>query len=112
MAPVVSRGDLEAGSCAYFQRQVAKQLQHEPALLLLISQRHPLGVTLAFDPQAETFTWYRVTPLKISTCLFHPKLLCFPNTASIKGITWRLNHLSQVGKEIKSAVRVAVASHG
>ena len=75
-----------------------------------ILSKHLLSVTLAFDPQAKSFTWYRVTPLKINTCLFHAKLSWFSNTASIKGITGGLNHLSKGDNELKSAMGIEVAS--
>ena len=75
-----------------------------------ILSKHLLSVTLAFDPQAKSFTWYRVTPLKINTCLFHAKLSWFSNTASIKGITGGLNHSSKGDNELKSAMGVEAAS--
>lgn len=76
----------------------------------LILSKHPLSVTLAFDPWAKSFTWYRVTPLKINTCLFHPELSWFSSTASIKGITGGLNHLPKEDNELKSALGLEVAS--
>lgn len=75
-----------------------------------ILSKHSLSVTLTFDPQAKSFTWYRVTPLKINTCLFHAELSWVSNTASIKGITGGLNHLSKGDNELKSAVGIEVAS--
>lgn len=51
-----------------------------------------------------------VTPLKINTCLFHPKLSWFSSAVSIKGITGKLNHLSKVGNKLKSDVGVKLTS--
>lgn len=72
---------------------------------LLILLKHPLSVTLTFDPSAKSFTWYRVTPLKINTCLFSPELSWFTNAVSIKGIIEILNHLSKVGNKLKKCCR-------
>lgn len=94
----------------YFQRQVAKEPPHKPSLY----PAHLLEASSQCDtciwPISREFHLIQGDPIKNKYLSVHPKLLGFSDTASIKGITETLNHLSKEGKELKSTMGVEMAS--